>query len=378
MALDTGHLPDEFRSHSDWKDPVPSIADAATLGSGLRATREASGRSLAELTVATRVHTRYLIAMEEGDFSALPSRVFAIGYVRAYAEALGLDEQLAVERFKRESPDGSVPLQAPVGVAFQDVRRYSPRVIAGIAAIAVAVVGWNVFQRVSLMHAPQPSDIASVPESWSLGDVPGQPAVAIGAPQPAPPDQTTPALYITPGLEAQLTGIDPTDTEAVAAAAAAADRASPVQAAFNPRGAIYGAAATASQVVLQAKKAAALVVRMGDGRVLFARQLAAGESWRAPTGVAATVDVSDPAAFDVYLNGEHGGGLATVLTPLSQLNSRADQLARQTAAEVANQAAATQRATQAAAGQAARQTGQVMQASAVVAQQGLNTAVSPR
>jgi cytoskeleton protein RodZ len=146
-----------------------------------------------------------------------------------------------------------------------------------------------------------------VPESWTLGDVPGQ-NMAIGAPHPAPPDQTTPALYVTPGLEAQLTGIDPTDVEAVAAAAAAS--APPVQAAFNPRGAIYGAAATASQVVLQARKAAALVVRMSDGRVLFARQLAAGESWRAPTGVAATVDVSDPAAFDVYLNGEHGGGLS--------------------------------------------------------------------
>ena len=368
MALDTGTFPDEFRSHSDWKDPAPSIADAATLGAGLRATREASGRSLAELTIATRVHTRYLVAMEEGDFSALPSRVFAIGYVRAYAEALGLDEQLAVERFKRESPDGSVPLQAPVGVAFQDVRRYSPRVIAAIAAIAVAVVGWNVFQRVNLMHAPEPSDIASVPESWSLGDVPGQPAVAIGAPQPAPPDQTTPALYITPGLEAQLTGIDPLDMEAVAAAAAA--KAAPVQAAFNPRGAIYGEAATASQVVLQARKAAALVVRMGDGRVLFARQLAAGESWRAPTGVAATVDVSDPTAFDVYLNGEHGEGLSAVLTPLSQLNSRADQMARQTAAEAAAQTAAAQRAAQATADQAARQAMQAPQTGPAIARQG--------
>ena len=371
MALDTGNVPDEFRSHPDWKDLVPSIADAATLGSGLRATREASGRSMAELTVATRVHTRYLIALEEGDFSALPSRVFAIGYVRAYAEALGLDEQLAVERFKRESPDGSVPLQAPVGVAFQDVRRYSPRVIAAIIAVAVAVVGWNVFQRVSLMHAPQPSDIASVPESWSLGDVPGQTALNIGAPHPAPPDQTTPALYITPGLEAQLTGIDPTDTQAVAAAAAA--RAMPVQAAFNPRGAIYGAAANASQVVLQARKAAALVVRMGDGRVLFARQMAAGESWRAPAGVTATVDVSDPTAFDDSLNGEHGGGLATVLTPLSQLNSRADQLARQTAGEVAAQAAAAQRTAQATPDQG----GQAIKAGAGVAQQGFNTAVSP-
>jgi len=335
MPLDTGNVPDEFRAHPDWKDPVPSIADAATLGEGLRRTRIASGQSLIELSVETRVHARYLKALEEGAFSDLPSRVFAIGYVRAYAGALGLDEQLAVERFKRESPDATVPLQAPVGVAHEDMRRNSPRIIAAVAVLAVAVVGWNVFQRVSLMRAPAPSDIASVPESWSLGQVPGQEGVvSIGAPRPAPPDQTTPALYITPGLETQLTGLDPADPATIAAAAASAP---PVQAAFNPRGAIYGASATASQVVLQARKAGALVVRMADGRVLFARQLAAGEAWRAPAGLVATVDVSDPTAFDVYLNGEHGGALTGVLTPLSQLNTRAQALARAAAAQVAVQ-----------------------------------------
>ena len=81
--------------------------------------------------------------------------------------------------------------------------------------------------------------------------------------------------------------------------------------------------------------------------MLFARQLAAGESWRAPMNVAATVDVSDPAAFDVYLNGEHGGALTAEHTPLSQLNTRAQALARQAAAEVAARTEAAARAAQA-------------------------------
>lgn len=338
MALDTGTVPDEFRAHPDWKDPVPSISDAATLGAGLRKARELSGRSIAELAADTRVHERYLRALEEDNISALPSRVFAIGYVRAYAGALGLDEQLAVERYKRETPDASVALQAPVGIAFEDVRRYSPRIIGAAMMLVVAVIGWNVFQRVNQIRAPQPSDIAEVPEGWSLGNVPGQDVVRVGAPLAAPPDQTIPALYVTPGLEAALTGLEASD------AAAAAASATPVQAAFNPRGAIYGAAAMASQVVLQAKKAGALVVRMDDGRVLFARQLAAGEAWRAPAGVSAVIDVSDPTAFDVYLNGEHGGALTDVLTPLARLNTRAQDLARQTAAQVQADALAAQAA----------------------------------
>ncbi|GAA0642669.1 helix-turn-helix domain-containing protein [Brevundimonas lenta] len=359
MALHTGKGPGEFGSQADWRDVVPSITEASTLGDGLREARELSGRSLAELSSVTRVPSRYLVALEQNDFSVLPNRVFSIGYVRAYASALGLDEQLAVERFKRESPDPSVPLQPPVGVAFEEVKRYSPRLIAACLALVVAVVGWNVFQRVSLMRAPQPSDIAEVPESWRLGTVPGQQAsMRLTAPRPAPPDQTVPALYVTPGLETELTGVDPTSPEAMAAAAAAA---TPVAKAFNPRGAIYGESANASQVVLQAKKSAYLIVRMADGRVLFARQLAAGDAWRAPLGVAAVVDVQDVTAFDVYLNGEHGGPLLAAQTSLVQLNQRAQALARQAAAEVTAR-------TEAAARQAAAQAQAQVQAQAANAQ----------
>jgi cytoskeleton protein RodZ len=337
MALNAGAAPDAIKTISDGQDPTADFADAASLGEGLRRARERSGKSLTELAAETKVHRRFLTALEQNDWSSLPSRVFALGYVRAYASALFLDEQSAVERFKRESPDTSVPLKAPVGIAFQDVKRHSPRIVAGVAAVVVAVIGWNVFQRASLHQVAHPSDIAAVPKTWANGDEP-YPQLALSAPMAAPPDQTTPELYITPGLEAQLTGVDPTDPAVIAAAA----NPEPVQKAFNPRGAVYGASANASMVVIQAKTAGALVVRLGDGQALFARQMAPGEAWRAPIGVAATVDVSDPAAFDVFLNGEYGGPLADVLTPLAQLNSRADQAAKALAASQARAQAQAQ------------------------------------
>jgi len=347
MTLNAGVAPEAIESIADRPDPTAAFVDAATLGDGFRAARERSGKSPAELAAETKVHRRFLTALEQNDWSSLPSRVFALGYVRAYASALALDEQTAVERFKRESPDTSVPLKAPIGIAFEDVKRHSPRIVAGIAAVVVAVIGWNVFQRASLHQTAHPSDIAAVPKTWT-GAAHPDPQVALSAPMSAPPDQTTPALYITPGLEAELTGVDPTDPAVIAAAA----NPEPVQKAFNPRGAVYGASANASMVVIQAKTAGALVVRLGDGQALFARQMAPGEAWRAPIGVAATVDVSDPAAFDVFLNGEYGGPLAGVLTPLAQLNSRADQAAKALAASQARaqvQAQAAQARTQAAA-----------------------------
>lgn len=328
MTLSAGPGPDQSQASPDGQDMASVLDAAATLGGGLRTARERSGKSLAELAAETKVHRRFLTALEQNDWSSLPSRVFALGYVRAYAAALGLDEQSAVERFKRESPDTTTALKPPVGVAFEDVKRQSPRIVAGIAVVVLAVIGWNVFQRISLLRAPRASDIATVPDAWR-DRADGAP-VALSAPRAAPPDQTTPALYVTPGLEAQLAGVDPNDPEAMAALTAAKDQ-GPVQKAFNPRGAVYGAPANASQVVIQARKPGALVVRIGEGQALFARQMAAGEAWRAPLGAGATIDVSDPAAFDVYLNGEYDGPLPAVLTPLAQLNARAGQAARQLA-----------------------------------------------
>ena len=320
------HTIDATPEMSDFPvDPGPAFLAADTLGDGLRQARALSGKSMAELVAETKVHVRFLTALEQNDWSSLPSRVFALGYVRSYAAALGLDEQSAVERFKRESPDTSTPLKPPVGIAFEDVRRHSPRVIGAVAILAVAVVGWNVFQRIGRMQAPHPSDIVGTPPNWMDASI-GEKALALGAPLPAPPDQTVPELYVTRGLEAELTGVDPDDPNAPPL-----EPAPPVQRAFNPRGPVYGAPANASHVILQARKPGALVVRIGEGQVLFARQMAAGESWRAPIGLAATIDVSDPAVFDVYLNGEHGGVLPGVVTPLTQLNRQAEQLARETA-----------------------------------------------
>jgi len=319
-------------------DPRPVDDDGGPLlGPELRRARETQGRSLAELSSQTRVPVRYLAALEQSDFSILPNRVFSTGYVRAYALALSLDEQEAVERFRRESPDHYVPLQAPTGVAFQEMQRLSPKIAAGVAVIVVAIVGWNVFQRLGHTRAPQPSDLASVPAAWREAAPPE--TLALGPPRPAPPDQTTPAPYVTPGLELELTGIDPAAPGAVPLSPT-----SPVQRAFNPRGAVYGVPAAASQVILQARRPAVLVVRAPDDRVLFARQLAEGDAWRAPMNLQAVVDSNAFDRFDVYLNGEYAGPLTAEKTPLAQLNGRAAQQARQIADQAAARAEAARRA----------------------------------
>ncbi len=307
-------------------DTFDPLRDCPSLGEALRAARQSSGRSIEDLSAATKVHVRYLTALEWGDHGQLPSRVFALGYLKAYAQALGLDEALAAQRFRREAPDDGGKLKGPVGVAHADVRKRIPYVLVGVGLVLAAVIGWNVFQRVVRIPTPNPSELATVPEEWSTAPDLGDAPFVLAGPIPAPEEQTVPELYVTPGLEAQLLGLDPDDAGALAARAAAS--APPVQAAFNPRGPVHGASAAESDVIIQAERSSILVVRSGS-TILFARQLAAGESWRAPRGANATIDAADPSAFAIYLNGEFGGRLTASETPLARLNAQAATAARQ-------------------------------------------------
>lgn len=318
--------------------PAITLESAETLGEAFKAARIANGRSLAQLSSDTKVPVRYLEALEEGRKADLPSRPFAIGHARSYAQALGLDETAAAERLRREYDLPSQKLQSPVGLAFDEPKGRSPVLAIAASVLVMAVVGWNVLQRVNLIADVPTTDLASIPESWRVGSTLG--AIDLDGPHPAPPDQTTPVLYVTPGLEEVLAPA----LAGAQAAAAAPDMGGPVGAAFNPRGAVYGAAAGSSGVILQARRASTIVVRAADGVVHFARQLAAGESYRAPRAQGLVLDVSDPAAFDLFLNGERAGRLEQALTPLGSLNSRAEAMARQAAAEAETRNRDAQRA----------------------------------
>ena len=61
-------------------------------GERLRDARMAQGLSVADIATRTRVPTRHLEAIEDGDYSGLPSTTYAMGFTRAYARTMGLDE----------------------------------------------------------------------------------------------------------------------------------------------------------------------------------------------------------------------------------------------------------------------------------------------
>ncbi|HEX4997735.1 MAG TPA: RodZ domain-containing protein [Terriglobia bacterium] len=73
----------------------------AGFGAGFRKAREAKGISIDGVAAETRIGARFLQAIESEDFAALPGGIFNRGFIRAYAERLGLDPDQAVEDYQR-------------------------------------------------------------------------------------------------------------------------------------------------------------------------------------------------------------------------------------------------------------------------------------
>jgi cytoskeletal protein RodZ len=286
-----------------------SLLDAgADVGRALRALREARGLSLGDVADKTCIRRVYLQALEEMSLDQLPARPFAVGYVRAYAEAVGANGDLAVRQFRKDAPSPDEALKAPVGVR----KERDPRLkwlAGGCAVVVTAAVIWNLAQH-AVAHDGAPTPPVAVTNAPPPQPLAARGPVALAAAQPAPADSDVPQPYVTPGMAKAVGGPD----------AVVATPAAPAKVFMNPRAAVYGAPADKSVVTLRALRSASLVVKGGDGSIYFARQLQPGEAFRAPANVPGlTVDAPNFQAFQVTVSGQSHEPLQAATTPISKL-----------------------------------------------------------
>jgi len=131
------------------------------LGHILREARETKGLALKEVQEEIRINTRFLEALESGDYQALPTPAHVRGFLRNYARFLGLDPQPLLDRFSynqghvappvtvgsRETtpktllpPREDQPFFDPVNVDVSDGRQRSPESLLRLVIIAALIV----------------------------------------------------------------------------------------------------------------------------------------------------------------------------------------------------------------------------------------------
>ena len=96
------------------------------IGSSLREARIRQGYDLNEAEVGTKIRGKYLDALEEERFDVLPAPTYVKGFLRSYADFLGLDGQLYVDEYNTRYGSGSGEEEYVVSRPHRPSRRLSP------------------------------------------------------------------------------------------------------------------------------------------------------------------------------------------------------------------------------------------------------------
>ena len=110
------------------------------VGDRLRAARASVGLDLSDIATKTRIPQRHLAAIEIGDYSALPSTTYAVGFVKAYARAVGADEVSLAKSLRVELGQESEQRHTRQDDDIADPARVPPRWLAWTAAIIVLLI----------------------------------------------------------------------------------------------------------------------------------------------------------------------------------------------------------------------------------------------
>jgi cytoskeleton protein RodZ len=321
----------EARRRLHLRDITNELPNALeTAGSDLRAARERRGEDLRSIAQSLRIRREQLEALEESRYDDLPGRAYAIGFVRSYAEYLGLDSAHVVERYKAEIDRDE---QAKEDLVFPKLSEETrlPRgtfLIIGLI-VAVGIYGGYLLTRSAdrMMAERVPPVPARIEARVASPNAPDErPASLSGDPASAstrPNGDATPAQVL--GTGAPVAGSEPASVYAVApvapaapetetaaltppggeAAGAMAPEAPAVIPGLPPiaEGQVYGAENADSRVVVRARKNDAWVrIEDAQGHVLIERTLNAGDSYRVPARPGSIIVARDASAFELLVD----------------------------------------------------------------------------
>jgi cytoskeletal protein RodZ len=182
----------------------------ANFGTTFKKARESKGISLDQIAKQTRISTRFLAAIENEEFQLLPGGIFNKGFVRSFAENVGLDPDQAVadyERLVAAGEPGDVLASASPQPPKSERHLYS----IALAILAIAIAVFYIVTRDStrtIETAAPPSVAAPEPAPQAVPQPPAQitqPPVTPPEPDPEPVAATPAKTTFTIDIEVRET-----------------------------------------------------------------------------------------------------------------------------------------------------------------------------
>jgi cytoskeleton protein RodZ len=306
-----------------------------SVGVVLRNARIATGRQLPDVAAMLRIRLPYLQAIEDGRYGDLPGAAYALGFLRSYAEHLGLDPDAVARAYKDETAGRDTKQELYLPTPAAEGRMPGGALLFGALVLAGAVYGgWyytSATDRSIVDATPAlPDRLVALLEGlpWRSGGAPKDAAVpvpaSVAAPAPVPAVPSAPAASQAPAAAhtapAPAAALRPGAAQLTAAAPPSAAVASPSvpTTAFKPpeaeeeegsaneptplapnagalsqsapppvdlpplSGKSYGAQNGGSRIQLRATQETWLQVRDRSGEIIFTRTLKTGDIYRAP------------------------------------------------------------------------------------------------
>ncbi|WP_308789436.1 RodZ domain-containing protein [Peribacillus sp. AS_2] len=147
------------------------------LGNRLKEAREAKGLSLEGLQELTKIQKRYLIGIEEGNYSMMPGKFYVRAFIKQYCEAVGLDSEEIFEQYKSEIPSvyseelpeqlSRVQSRKTIPAGDSKVVELLPKISAAVLVIGAAVLIWVLV--LNYMSNPDNEDKKDAKQSDAVG-----------------------------------------------------------------------------------------------------------------------------------------------------------------------------------------------------------------
>lgn len=135
--------------------------ESSSVGSLLKAAREEKELSIEQLSAELRIEPHFLTALEDDNFDEFPAPVFTKGYIRQYAQRVGLEYGDVLAEYYRQVDVRDVPMQANKPIRLRDEQQIAQWVIAGLI-LSILVVGFGVWYLSS--DTPPPVEVTAPSE----------------------------------------------------------------------------------------------------------------------------------------------------------------------------------------------------------------------
>ncbi len=278
-----------------------------TVGQDLRAARLRRGDDLATVSRALKIRKDHLEALEEDRLEALPGRTYAIGFVRSYADYLGLDGVQLVERFKAEIA-GREDHPQPVPFAATEDEHRLPH---GWVVIGVILLGLVIFGAYRLAIS---ADTMLTQPDMSGPAIPSKPVANVRKAPTKPFVAQKPSGIQASGTNSGASSAEsspvpssPQNLSPATGQSAPAQVPPAAQVAALPPGQVYGEQNRDSRVRLRVHQATKVLVEGNDGMIYINRVLKPGDSYLVPNRVGLTLTTPNGGAVEVQLDGQSLG-----------------------------------------------------------------------